>query len=112
MFVLWSVLVACELGGPATPARCAAMGGGSKRDACWATVAVELFQADPRAATARIEAEVEDPQIRDFIWLTITREVDPRTKRYCARIQSPTIAERCNVLVHRPHLHRALLGPK
>ncbi len=84
------------------------MGSGSDRDSCYAEVAVQMFQEDPTAAAARIASEVQDVRIRDFIWLTITREAAPTTMTYCKRIHTAAIAERCNMLVHRPHLRRAL----
>ena len=84
------------------------MGAGDRRDSCYAEVAVQMFQEDPAAATVRIESDVQDVRIRDFIWLTVTREAAPDTTTYCKRIRTAAIAERCNVLVRRPHLHRAI----
>ncbi len=104
-------LLAC--GGPAGgPSDCEAMGAGAARDECWSTHAPTLFRAtsDPDAAVALISQQVEDQQIRDFIWLTITREVDPSSYRYCRLIEEQALAERCRVLVSRPHLHRELVG--
>jgi hypothetical protein len=105
---LWPVL-ACGIGATPTPERCAAMGAGERRDACYAAVAVEMFQSDPASAAERIAADVGQARVRDFIYLTVTREVDPSSKKYCDRIETPAIAERCNIMVHRPHLHRALI---
>ncbi len=90
------------------PDQCRAMDAGADRDECWAAVAPQLFREDPVAAQQTIIDQVQDDKVRDFIWLTVTREVDPGSTRWCELIQDPALAERCKVLVSRPHLHRAL----
>lgn len=103
--------LACGGGGSATyddPAQCQGMSAGPDRDECYAATAVALFKADPTGAEQIIVEQVQDPKIRDFIWLTVTREVDPGSYRYCEKIQEAALADRCKVLVSRPHLHRAL----
>lgn len=105
------LLAACGGSGGTTyddPEQCKAMPAGAERDECWAATAAELFRSDPQNAEAIIMEQVQDPKILDFIWLTVTREVDPGSYRYCEKIQEPALAERCKVLVSRPHLHRAL----
>jgi hypothetical protein len=72
-------------------------------------MAPQLFREDPKEAPSIIEEQVGDSLVRDFIWLTVTREVDPGSYKYCERIQESALGERCRVLVSRPHLHRALL---
>jgi hypothetical protein len=83
---------------------------GPAADACYVETAAAAFRADPVAADAAVQARVQDPQLRDFIYLTVTREVDPTTPRWCDKMQDRTLKERCMVLVSRPHLHRELLG--
>jgi hypothetical protein len=97
-------------GGNATPADCAALPVGPAADACYVETAVPAFRADPVAADAAVQSRVQDAQLRDFIYLTVTREVDPTTPRWCDKMGDRTLKERCMVLVSRPHLHRELLG--
>ncbi len=108
-FVL-ALLVACtgarDWSGPDD---CKALGAGADRDECWARHAPALFKEDADKGVQTVEAQVGDPAVKDFIWLTVTREVDPSSYKYCDRIVEPTLAERCRVLVSRPHLHRELL---
>jgi len=68
---------------------------------------VETARADRAAGEALVE-EITDPLVKDYTWLTITREVDPGTPEYCRRIQKREIRDRCEMLVRRPHLHRGL----
>lgn len=103
--------LACSTG-PSGPDDCQQMAAGSARDECWATHAPELFRStsNREEAAALIEQQVGDSQVRDFIWLTITREVDPSSFIFCQKIEEQALAERCRVLVSRPHLHRELVG--
>lgn len=75
------------------------------RDKCLSIFAVELFKTDPEHGIAVVEEQVTDPQVRDFIWLQVTREVDPGSLQYCARIQEEILAARCHTLVMRPHTY-------
>jgi len=84
------------------------MAAGAARDECWATVAPELFRADPVAAEALVREQVQDPTVLDFIWLTVTREVYPETPLYCEKIADEAMKTRCRTVVSRPHLHRSL----
>ncbi len=106
----WALGVVGSGCGPAGADACRAMAAGPARDECWGQHAPELFRADPQAAAALVESEVADPQIRDFIYLTVTRDVDPSSYTWCDRIQEPALKARCRVLVSRPHLHRELIG--
>ena len=81
---------------------------GADRDECQAH-APALFKEDAAAGTRLVDEQVQDQTVKDFIWLTITREVDPTSYKYCDRIQETATAERCRVLVSRPHPHRELL---
>ncbi|MEC7948460.1 MAG: hypothetical protein VX265_12920 [Myxococcota bacterium] len=107
---LAALLLACngtqEWSGPDD---CKALSAGTARDECWVRHAPELFRKDANAGVAAINEQVQDQTVKDFIWLTVTREVDPSSYKYCDRIVEPAMAERCRVLVSRPHLHRELL---
>ena len=91
------------------PDDCKALSAGADRDECWVAHAPALFKQDAAAGTRLVDEQVQDQTVKDFIWLTITREVDPTSYKYCDRIQETAMAERCRVLVSRPHLHRELL---
>ena len=107
--VLLSFLLACNTGSWDSPEDCEALSAGEQRDNCWSVHAVDIFRTDPDRGTQVVEEQVSDQQIRDFIWLQVTREVDPGSYRYCERIQESVLQERCKTLVSRPHLHRELL---
>ncbi len=89
---------------------CANQRKSNQKDECYAELLPELFRSDPEKADGIAQREVSDTQVRDFIYLAVTRKVDPSTLRWCDRIQESVLAERCRVLVNRPHLHRDLLG--
>lgn len=101
--------LACTPAPPTSPEQCAAMDNAPRRDDCYAQVAASVFRADPARGVAMVESDVTDQTVRDFIWLTVTRDVDPNTNKYCDRIVDEVLAERCRVLVSRPHLHRGLV---
>jgi hypothetical protein len=110
MFPLVALIIAC--GGPqdwSGPADCEALSAGANKDECWAQHATTVFKEDVDRGIKIVEEQVGDRNVQDFIWLTITREVDPSSYKYCDRIQETALAERCRVLVSRPHLHRELL---
>ena len=107
--VLLSFLFACNTNSWSSAEDCESLSAGEQQDDCWSVHAVELFKTDPDRGTAVVEEQVSDQQIRDFIWLQVTREVDPGSYRYCERIQESVLQERCKTLVSRPHLHRELL---
>lgn len=104
------LLLACSQGPVSftSPDQCRTMEAGPARDECWAAMAPELFRQDPTGAEQVVIEQVQDPKVLDFIWLTVTREVDPGSNRWCEKIQDPAIGARCRTLVSRPHLHRAL----
>ena len=88
---------------------CAQLSAGAERDDCWSSHITEVFRKDPVQGQKIVEEQVQDPQIQDFIWLMITRDVDPTSHQYCQKIQDKALKERCRVLVIRPHLHREIL---
>lgn len=105
------LLVACSTS-PTRASDCQGMSAGTARDECWVAHAPELFReaADPQVAIETIQTQVGDSNARDFIWLIVTREVDPSSYRYCKLIEGQALAERCRVVVSRPHLHRDISG--
>jgi hypothetical protein len=105
---LMLALLGCPDEAPSGVGGCQSMSRGAQRDACYVEHAVELFKQDRDLGTSTVVQEVSDPAIRDFIWLTVTRDVDPTSDQWCRRIESEAIAARCRVLVRRPHLHRAI----
>ncbi len=102
------VAVGCS-GGWSGPEDCEGLSAGAAADECWAQYAPEVFRTDPGRGEKIVMEKVQDAQIRDFIWLTVTREVDPSSYRYCEKIKESAIEQRCRVLVSRPHLHRELM---
>jgi len=104
VLALW----ACAKEAPQRFEDCRSMSSGAKRDTCFVEHAVELFKRDRDLGTSTVVNEVSDSAVRDFIWLMVTRDVDPTSDQWCRRIQSENIAARCRVLVRRPHLHRAI----
>ena len=110
MPVLLFVLLGCGPTHYSTVAQCEALKSGAAQDSCWAEVLPPLFRTDRTAADGLTQTRVSDVRVRDYIYLTVTRDVDPGTMRYCEQIHEAAIKERCRVLVSRPHLHRELSG--
>ena len=107
---LAALTLGCSGGsGFSSAADCEGLSMGEQADECWAQHAAEVFRTDPNRGVEIVENKVSDQRVKDFIWLTVTREVDPSSYKYCDRIQEEALAERCRVLVSRPHLHRELL---
>ena len=109
--MLWlplTILLSCGPDG-SDASSCSGLAEGPKRDDCWSVHILDAFRKDPVHAEKIVEKEIEDPQIQDFIWLKVTREYNPSTRRYCEKIRDRALAERCTVLVSRPHLHRDTL---
>ena len=107
---LWLLAVACDGADPSSwtrPEDCEGLGPARVADECRAAVAPEVFRQD-LAAGERWVGDIQDVLIRDYAWLSVTREVDLRGKRYCERIETPELRERCDTLVSRPHLLQQL----
>ncbi len=81
-----------------------------RQDTCWAETLPELYRTERDRAEKLTRENVSDPRVRDYIYLTVTRDVDPGSMRYCEMIEETALKERCRVLVSRPHLHRELSG--
>ena len=107
--MLFALMVACTGSAPSTPEDCEGIADVVARDECYAVVLPTLFRADPARGINLTDTVVSDQTVKDFIWLTVTREVDPNTNKYCDRIKDPVLGGRCRVLVSRPHLHRGLV---
>lgn len=103
---------ACRTAAPTTPEACAAVSDAAARDECFLTVLPAVFRTDPTRAVELTEKSVADAATRDFIYLTVTRDVDPNSEKYCDRIADTNLKARCRVLVSRPHLHRDLMNGK
>ncbi len=107
--ILWfTILAACGRPVPSGPEDCEGLSPGANADACWTAVIPALARTDPERASQYAEERVADDQTRDFLYLQLTRDVDPGNARWCHRIREKMIQDRCTVLVRRPHLHRAL----
>ena len=110
------LFAACDPASPdpdswSTAADCAGLDDAAWRDECYAKIAVTTASTDRAAGSALVEM-IQDPLVRDYAWLTITREVDPGTPELCRRIVQKEIRDRCEMLVRRPHLHRELNPPQ
>lgn len=88
---------------------CTSLQKGQIRDDCYGQFLIELFKEDANRGLQIIQQEISEPNVRDFLYLEVTRKVDPTNTRYCQLIQSTTLAKRCTTLVSRPHLHRETL---
>ena len=88
------------------------MSKGDSRDDCWAEFIVSVFKENEKKGIAIVEKEISDPKIADYIWLKVTREYNPSTRKFCEKIRMSLAKERCLTLVSRPHLHREVLRKK
>lgn len=88
---------------------CEALGDAAVQDECWLKVSVEVAKSDAAAGEALVE-RIQDPLVKDYAWHSLTRDVDPTSYKYCEKIENDKLADRCRVLVSRPHLHPHLTG--
>ena len=88
---------------------CAALPAGDVKDDCFGHFIVDIFKSDPKRGMQIMQQEISNDRVRDYLWLEITRKVDPTTTKFCQLIQSQTLMKRCQTLVSRPHLHRDTL---
>ena len=77
-----------------------------EKDDCICEYGIEAFQKDPKQAEQEISLLIQDPLVRDYFWLKITREYNSSTQRYCQKITDQILQKRCITLVRRPHLYR------
>lgn len=104
--------VSCSTALPTTPEGCAELRSDSARDECFLAILPGIFRTDPARGIELTLSSVTDPATRDFVWLTVTRDIDPNSDKYCERITDTLLKDRCKVLVSRPHLHRNLIDGK
>lgn len=91
---------------------CSGLEMGDVKDDCWGHFIVEVYKKDPKRGMEIMQQEISNDSVRDYLWLQITRKVDPTTTKFCQMIQSKTLLKRCQTLVSRPHLHRETLRNK
>lgn len=82
---------------------------GDIKDDCWSNFIVDVFKEDREKGQQIMTEQISNSKVRDFLWLEITRKVDPTSMVYCKKIEDKTLLERCRTLVSRPHLHRETL---
>ncbi len=88
---------------------CAAIPSGNLQDDCWGHFIVDVFKTDSKRGMDIMQNKISSDSVRDYLWLEVTRKVDPTTTKFCQQIQSKTLTKRCQTLVSRPHLHRETL---
>ena len=88
---------------------CATLPSGNVKDDCFGHFIVDIFKSDSKRGMEIMQQEISNDGVRDYLWLEITRKVDPTTTKFCQLIQSQTLMKRCQTLVSRPHLHRDTL---
>ena len=88
---------------------CADLPSGDVKDDCFGHFIVDIFKSDAKRGMEIMQQEISNDSVRDYLWLEITRKVDPTTTKFCQLIQSKTLLKRCQTLVSRPHLHRETL---
>lgn len=88
---------------------CAKLATGDVKDDCYGHFIVDIFKSDAKRGMEIMQQEISNDNVRDYLWLEVTRKVDPTTTKFCQLIQSQTLMKRCQTLVSRPHLHRETL---
>ena len=105
-------LFACQSAndkGWSTQADCASLTMGNVKDDCYGHFIVDIFKSDSSRGMEIMQKEISNDNVRDYLWLEVTRKVDPTTTKFCQLIKSQTLLKRCQTLVSRPHLHRETL---
>ena len=95
--------------GWSTQEDCASLPAGNVKDDCYGHFIVDIFKSDAKRGMEIMQQEISNDNVRDYLWLEVTRKVDPTTTKFCQMIQSQTLLKRCQTLVSRPHLHRETL---
>ena len=95
--------------GWSTQEDCASLPAGNVKDDCYGHFIVDIFKADAKRGMEIMQQEISNDNVRDYLWLEVTRKVDPTTTKFCQLIKSQTLLKRCQTLVSRPHLHRETL---
>ena len=52
---------------------CEKLSPGAKADECWAEFTPDVFRQDPQRGIELVEQKIQDPRVKDFVWLTVTR---------------------------------------
>ena len=112
MWMIFFVLLCCGGTSWSSAEDCRNLPKGDNKDNCWSVHLVDFFQQDRREGMRIIREDISSSRVQDFLWLEVTREIDPTTIKYCKEIKASAVAERCRVLVSRPHLHRDVLRNK
>ena len=112
-FIIASILLmSCNSApdkGWSTQKDCSSLPTGNVKDDCFGHFIVEIFKSDAKRGMEIMQQEISNDNVRDYLWLELTRKVDPTTTKFCQLIKSPTLLKRCQTLVSRPHLHRETL---
>ena len=95
--------------GWSTQEDCASLPKGNSKDDCYGHFIVNIFKSDEKLGMEIMQQEISSDNVRDYLWLEVTRKVDPTTTKFCQLIKSQTLLKRCQTLVSRPHLHRETL---
>ena len=109
--LMW-ILLACWAETWNSADDCEGLSKGPNKDQCWSVHLVEVFKEDLESGDRIAQAQITDSRIRDFIYLSVTREIDPSTTKWCDKMVDTALKSRCQVLVSRPHLHRDVLQQK
>ena len=109
MWIPFFILLSCQTNSWSSLEDCKALEKGDDKDNCWSVHLVQVFSKNREQGLLILKQEISSQRIRDFLLLEITREVDPTTQKYCNLIQDKPLADRCKMLVSRPHLHRETL---
>jgi hypothetical protein len=109
MWISFFVLFGCNRSSWSNADDCMGLEMGVEKDNCWSVYIFQVFESDPQKGIEIVQKEISEEKVKDFLWLEITREVDPTTMTYCKQIKNKSIFERCKLLVSRPHLHRDTL---
>ena len=109
--LLW-ILLACQSQTWSSAEDCEKLPMGPNKDQCWSVHLMEIFKDDLETGDRIAQAQIQDSRIRDFIYLSVTRELEPSTTKWCDKMTEVAMKERCQVLVSRPHLHRDVLQKK
>ena len=89
---------------------CVGLAKSPQADACFTEFAVELVKRDGSKGEKVISDGVENPKVLDYIWLTLSKELELSNYRYCDMIVESAMEDRCRTIVGRPHLRQRKNG--
>ena len=70
---------------------CASLPIGNVKDDCYGHFIVDIFKSDPKSGMKIMQQEISNDDVRDYLWLEVTRKVDPTTTKFCQLIKSQTL---------------------